>query len=911
MRARTSFFALTALCATVLTNAAVRAAGEEPQLWSLQPVRQPEPPAVKDTGWPINPIDRFVLRRLESRGLKPSGSADQTTLIRRLTFDLIGLPPTPAEVDAFVNDKDPRAYDRLVDRLLASPHYGERWARHWLDCARFSESQGFERDKLRPNAWHYRDYVIRAFNENKPYDRFIIEQIAGDALTPVTADGIVATALLVCGAYDEVGAGQQSAVMKARVREEELEDIVSVVSQTFLGMTANCARCHDHKFAPISQVDYFRIKSVFEGVRHGERKIVDAAASKRHAATIAKLNAQLKPLQDRLAALNKTATQRVLAKQTPDKPETDRPLGPRPFAHWSFENGSTRDTVGQVHGELKGGAKIESGRLVLNGSSAFFQTSPLSKDIREKTLEAWVVLPTLNQGGGGAITLESGNGVTFDSIVYGERQPRKWMAGSDFFRRTNDLTAPQESTQGSQPNDAVHMAIVYGPDNAITVYRNGQPYAATYKKHQLQSYKAGDARVLLGKRHTGSARSHLNGQILSASLYDRPLSAGEVQASYKSAGRFLHVYPADLLAALTPQEQAEHKRLTERVAKLAQQLQAVPSPQPFTSYTGVRRQPPPTRLLDRGDVTKPRQVVSPGAMSVIGQPTPDFKLKPDAPEAQRRLALARWIAHHDNPLTARVMVNRVWHYHFGRGIVATPNDFGESGAKPTHPQLLDWLAAHFVESGWDVKALHKLIVTSAAYRQSSDHNDHAMQVDAGNTLVWRFKPRRLEGEAVRDAVLSVSGLLNKQMGGPSFRPFDVVVNNTHFYHVKDKPGPQFDRRTIYRINVSSGKDPLLDVLDCPDPSVKAPLRRSTTTPRASLMLMNGPFMQRQFKAFAKRVTDEANGDQAKAVDLAFRYAIARRPTDMERRTINAFLERESFEHLCWVILNMTEFVYVR
>ncbi len=565
--------------------------------WSLQPLRAPAVP-----GDATNAIDAFIAVRLAKDGMTLSPEADRRTLIRRLSFDLIGLPPSPEEVDAFVKSESPRAFEELVDRLLASPQYGERWGRHWLDVARYTESQGFEYDRLRDNAWHYRDYVIKSFNDDKPYDRFMKEQIAGDVLEPVTRDGIVAASLLVCGPWDAAGNIQKNETQKMITREDELEDLIGVVGQSFLGLTINCARCHSHKFDPIPHEEYYRIKSVFEGVKHGERPI-------------------------------ETAT---------------------------------------------------------------------------------------------------------------------------------------------------------------------------------------------------------------------------------------------------------------------------PSP---VSYVGTRVQPAPTRRLKRGEVTSPDEVVTPGALSAIVDLNPDFGLAADAPEAMRRLKFADWLADARNPLPARVMANRVWHFHFGQGLVSTPNDFGVSGARPTHPELLDWLAVKFIESGWSVKALHRLIVTSATYRQSSAFNEKAAATDADNQLLWRFTPHRLEAEAVRDGMLAVSGQLNPAMGGPSFRPFTISEFNAAFYHLVDRAEPEFNRRTVYRVNVNSGKDPMLEAFDCPDPSVKTPRRGVTTTPLQALELMNNSFVQRQ----ARHLAERAMQSPGHAIESAYRLALGREPADGEMARAK---ERELFS-VCWALLNSTEFMYVR
>jgi hypothetical protein len=626
--------------------------------WAFQVISLPIPPTVVNTSWPRNPIDYFILQKLEGNGLKPSPEAEARTLVRRLYLDLIGLPPTPEQVNEYLADRSAQAYERLVDSLLASPQYGERWARHWLDVARYTESQGFEYDHPRDNGWHYRDYVIRSFNEDKPYNLFVKEQIAGDVLEPISTNGIIATSFLVCGPWDQAGSGQANVVQRTITREEEMEDMISVVGQTFLGLTVNCARCHAHKFDPIPQEDYYRIKSVFEGVRHGERPI-------------------------------------ALASEIADR----------------------------------------------------------------------------------------------------------------------------------------------------------------------------EARIALLKRE---------------------LSEAEQLAKNG--------------------EESKQKELRAEVEKRKNALNAVPAIK--VTYAGVRKQPEPTHRLKRGDVRTPDEIVTPGALSAIAAPCADFALSADAPEDQRRIKLAEWLADSRHPLPARVMMNRLWHYHFGQGIVATPNDFGASGARPSHPELLDWLASEFIRSGWSVKEMHRLIVTSAAYRQSSSFSTEAAQVDANNQLLWRFSPQRMEAEVLRDSMLAVSGELNSKMAGPSFRPFDTKSFNATSYFPTDKIGAEFNRRTVYRMNINSGKDPMLDSFDCPDPGAKTPRRGVTTTPLQALNMMNSSFVQRQAARMVSQLEYEKI-DREAFVRAAYESCFSRLPSELESKEGLALIKESSAQNFCWALLNSTEFLYVQ
>jgi mono/diheme cytochrome c family protein len=894
--------------------------------WSLQPLKMPAAPAAA--------LDAFVQAKLAAKGLALSPEADPRTLIRRVTFDLTGLPPTPEEVEAFAESygangthqsHEPHpAYRALVDRLLASPRYGERWGRHWLDVARYTESQGFEYDRLRDNAWHYRDYVIRAFNADKPYDRFMREQIAGDLLDPVTTDGMVAPSLLVCGPWDQAGNAQANATQKMITREDELEDLLGVVGQTFLGLTVNCARCHAHKFDPIPHEDYYRMKAVFEGVKHGEREIAIADAQEEPA----KNRARRAELGNAIVASAKTVAQLEAAgakAAAGKRPATAPPPGPAALARWTFDG----SPASVMPGRALGGAEIAHGRLKLAKPGAFFKTEPLPRDIGERTLEAWVSLATVEQGGGAAISLETSKGGEFDAIVFGERQPKKWMAGSANFARTQDLALPDET---AAPGTLIHVAMVYRADQTIAFFRNGQPAGKAYSAKSLATYKAGDGHVLLGLRHTGAGGGYLSGEIAQAALYDRALSAAEIAASFRAGGS--SVSPAEILAALTVEQRAARENALAEGQKLSAALESLPPAKPprrETSYVGTRVQPSPTKRLVRGDVHSPAEIVAPGALVAVFNLESDFGLAADAPEAQRRLKFADWLADARNPLPARVMVNRVWHLHFGQGLVATPNDFGASGTKPTHPELLDWLAGKFIASGWSVKALHRLILNSATYRQSSsvqysvgsiqsgasaspaaatehrtlntEYFQKAAALDADNTLLWRFSPRRLEAEAVRDAMLAVSGQLDLQMGGPSFRGASYASDG--------KGGPDSNRRTVYRMNVNSGKDPLLDAFDCPDPAVKTPRRGATITPLQALELMNNAFVQRQAKGLAQRALNAAAGDPPAAIQTAYRLALGRPPTAAEARLAQAAAQERGLPSVCWALLNSTEFVYVQ
>ncbi len=851
--------------------------------WSLQPVKRPDPPRVGKSAWPRNPIDAFILARLEEKGLTPAAEADRRTLIRRVTFDLLGLPPTPQQMQDFLKDDRPEAYERLVDDLLASPHYGERWARHWLDVVRFAESHGFEHDELRKSSWPYRDWVIQALNKDLPYDEFVRLQIAGDLLG--AADGLRATGFLVAGGYDSVGQRQQSLAMRAVVRQDELEDMVGTLGQTFLGLTVHCARCHDHKFDPIRQVEYYRLTAALAGVRHGERDLLDVADT-----AAQKRAAQARADLERLEAPYRV---KILAERNKDVP----PPGPEPLAHWDFTKGLD-DRAGKLHAKVFGDAKQTAQGLILTGQG-YAATGPLAGDLKARTLSVWITLGNLQQRGGAALSVQKLDGSTFDAIVFAEKEPGKWVAGSDFFRRSIDFGGPVESE--TKP---VQLALVYHPDGSVAAFRNGAAYGKTTKPPGPITYAAGQAQILFGLRHSPpGGNKHLTGIITRAELFDRALSPAEVAALAGTVSTF--VSEQELLARLSPEEKTRRATL---LADIVAGNQSVA--QAKTKVYAVAPAPPETtHLLRRGEPNNKAEEVVAAGLAAIGKA--DFDLKATATDAERRRKLAEWITAPNNPLLARVLVNRLWHYHFGQGIVDTPSDFGFGGGRPSHPELLDWLADEFVRQGWSVKKMHRLLVTSAAYRQSSRFEPAAAKVDAQNRLLWRKSPMRLEAEAVRDAVLSVSGKLNSRMFGPGYQDFKLSIRGaTHYYTPSEGDSDDQLRRSIYRTWVRSGRNPLLDTLDCPDPSTVTPRRSVTTTPLQSLTLLNSDFMLRMADTFAARLQAETGKDVPRQIQRGYELALGRSPRPEEVALAERVIAEHGLPILCRALFNCNEFMYV-
>jgi hypothetical protein len=791
-----------------------------PDWWSLQPIRRPAPPAVKDKDWVRNPIDAFILAKLEEKNLSPAPEADRRTLCRRVTFDLTGLPPTPEEIDAFIQDDAPDAYEKLVDRLLASPAYGERWGRHWLDVARFAESHGYEMNTLRPNAWPYRDYVIQAFNEDRPFPRFVREQMAGDVVGKGDFLTEAATGFLVGGPHDLVGNATPEA--KLQMRQDDLADMAGVTTTAFLGLTVGCARCHDHKFDPITQKDFYGLTAVFAGVDHAERPVpsADAAQRRRDAeaarADLARLDRKIDE-QEPLCAEAGT---------TPGRPpvnarrnvERFRPVEARfvRFTATATTDG-TEPCIDEL--ELYGPDGEDDLALASRGgkatASSVYPNNPFHK------------IEHINDG-------KWGNSRSWISAEPG----KGWV----------QVELPKATPVGR---------VVWGRDRE-------QKYADRLAKdYRIEVSTDGD-------RWTAVAGS-----------WDR-----------LPFGRKADAPPEEIRKLLD-----QRKQLEERAAAL--------EGQPMI-YAGAFRKPDPTFLLKRGDPTQKGEELGPSGVQSV---TPAFTLKADATEPERRLALADWIASPDNPLPARVMVNRVWHWHFGQGIVRTPSDFGFNGDQPSHPELLDWLAAEYQANGWKLKPLHKLIVLSAAYRQGTRFDETAAAADTGDRLLWRRSPRRLEAEEVRDAMLQTSGALNPRRGGPGYHLWEysgyVIV-----FTPKKELGPEEFRRMVYQFKPRLQQDPTFGVFDCPDATAAAPRRTASTTPLQALNLLNDPFVLDQSERFAARLQKDAGDAPAEQVRRAFRLAFGRDPSADEAGAAEKLVKARGLAQLCRALFNANEFVFV-
>lgn len=671
--------------------------------WAFQPIQRPEPPKTQNHAWVRTPIDAFILAQLEARKASPAPQADKISLIRRASLDLIGLPPTPSEVAQFVNDPSSDAFEKLVDRLLSSPHYGERWARHWLDLARYAESEGFKADETRPNAWRYRDYVIRSFNQDKPYDRFVQEQIAGDELFPQNPDARIATA------FNRHYPDESNARNLRQRRQEILNDITDTVGAVFTGVTYACARCHDHKFDPILQKDYYRLQAFFA---------------------------------------NTTADDRIL-------------LAPN---------------------------------------------------------------EALNQH---------------------QAQLAAWEEKTRAIRE--DLNALEE------------------------------PHRAAIIKDYVDKYPP-EIQTALSKPE--AERSPFECQMVAkAMLYLNPNS---------------HQYIADTQAVAGRLKGDDKKRWESLRVELKEYEHLHPGDLPIgTGMVDLGRQTPAVHLLARGAYDAPQEEIAPGFLSILNPAPAQLISLPGVQSTGRRASLAAILTDPQNPLTARVIVNRIWSYHFGRGIVPTPSDFGMKGEKPSHPELLDWLTAEFTRTGWSIKSLHRLIMASSVYQQSSRYDDSAAQIDPDNKWLWRFPRQRLEGEVIRDSALAVSGLLNPKLGGPSVFPDLPSGMPVRGGWKTSKSDSEKNRRSIYVFVRRNTRYPLFESFDMPDTHESCARRNITTSPLQALNLLNSELAITWARNFASRVLELAPATTPEShIQTAYQLAFSRLPAPAEKESVLRFFKRQ-------------------
>jgi hypothetical protein len=856
--------------------------------WSLQPLDRPPLPKVQSS-WLRTPIDAFILAKLTEQKLAPSPEADRRTLIRRLHFDLIGLPPSLEKVNAFVADNDPQAYEKLVDRLLASPQYGERWARHWLDVAHYGDTHGYDKDKVRPNAWPYRDYVIRAFNDDKPYTRFVEEQLAGDILYPGSAEGIIATGFIAAGPFDYVGQSEvaEGTLAKAITRNLDRDDMVATTINTFNSMTAQCARCHNHKFDPISQEDYYSLQAVFAGVDRADRPYDKDSQTM---AKRAQLASQLEKLKARHAALIQQINERTggeLAKLD-GQLQTLRAM-----------NADGQNAAFGYHSQIEKSADV---------------TKWVQIDLGKPTVIGQIVLI-------GAYDSYGGIGAGFGFPV------RFTVAIGDDPTFSAGATLVLDVTRADFPNPGV---------TPYSIDVKGQPgrfirITATKLATRTADYifAIGEAQVL----SPGGMNIALGSAV---TAFDSIEALPRWSRGNLVDGQYFGLQPRDVAEQITRVEKERRTLIAERtdpatsksfddlqfeLPRARSQLDALPARdvvfaaatdfKPQGAFFATGGKPRPVHVLKRGNEKDPAQEVGPGSCSYLPVLGSRFEVTTEAGEGARRVALARWLIDKRNPLTWRSIVNRVWQYHFGRGIVDSPNDFGRMGSLPSHPELLNWLAAEFRDGPQSIKQLHRLICRSAAYRQSSAGNAAFEKIDGGNQYLWRMNRRKLEAEAVRDSVLAVSGKLDTTAGGPGFRAFGFKDDHSPHYKYEeyDPDDPLSHRRSIYRFIVRSVPDPFMNTLDCADSSAVVAKRNETLTPLQALTLLNNKFMVRMAEHFAKRVEGMGN-NPTEQLTSAWRLAFARDPANDELTPLVNFAEKHGLPSACRLIFNTNEFVFI-
>jgi len=784
--------------------------------WSFQPVKDVPPPQIENR-WITNGVDAFILQKLTEHSLAPNPMATRAELIRRVYLDMLGLPPTPEAVQEFVADSDPNAYQRLVKDVLASPHYGERWARYWLDLVRFAETNGYETNRERPNAWPYRDYVIRSLNDDKPYDQFLKEQIAGDAIE--VPEG---TAYLVAGPYDLVKSPDINLTLMQR--QNELDDMINTTGTAFLGLTLGCARCHNHKFDPVRQTDYYSLQAIFAGVEHGDRQL---PLSQNHQQELADLDLRIVHLRDQLRPFVRDAGPSRPPVSARGNEELFEPVHAR-FIRFTIEaTNSSEPCIDEL--EVFSGTK----NVALAAEGAIATCSG--------TLPGYAIhrLEHINDGLVGNshswISSEPGRGWIQIEL------PREAMINRITWARD------REGRFGDRVATKYVIEVAMEPDQFRTVassadrlpWTEGAPKQPEYDFAKFPVEKADQGRQLLSQL-----------------------------------------------------QQAEQRK---------SQLQAA-----GTVYAGLFRQPGPTHRLFRGEPLAKREQVPPGTVAALGS----LNLDDASAEQQRRLALAEWIASEENPLTARVIVNRLWQFHFGKGLVGTPSDFGAAGVPPTHPELLDWLARELMSNGWSLKHVHQLILNSATYRQSSRPRADALEVDGATEWWWRFPPRRLEAEPIRDSILSVCGVLDTRMYGPGFSGFEVELENVRHYFPKKSYGPDDWRRMIYMTKVRLEKESVFGIFDCPDAATSVPKRSRSTTPLQALNLFNSPFMLQQTDLLANRLQRDCGDDVSKQIARTFWLCCGREPDEAELSDSLVFVAEEGLAAFCRAMLNSNEFVFI-
>ena len=973
--------------------------GDGRDYWAYQPLNRPAPPAVQDRNWIRNPIDRFVLAKIEKAGLKPAGQAEKVALIRRAYYDLTGLPPGPAEVDAFLKDTSPKAFEVVVDRLLESPQYGEKWGRHWLDLVRYAETHGYERDSPKPEAWRYRDYVINSFNADKPYDQFIVEQLAGDELPEVTRESLTATGFYRLGIWDDEPADRLLA------KYDGLDDIVKTTGEVVLGMSLGCCRCHDHKGDPIQIEEYYGFLAYFHDVTYANRDNLRTWVTSQDRVAHEKNLALKRDREGRMYSELYQQEQKFLVSLKADglsvagtgqsdledvhfrfyrdtweslpefdtlKPESEGVIAGNLF---SLKPASRQEAIGLVYeamlkvpvaGEFTFHVNsTEGARLILDSQTVVERPGKGNGRTTGKVqLQAGLVpirleyfnsyaKPRLTVTWSGPdvelrhLTDDSGGSRGPVLAADSRKQPQKWKYVTD--SPPADWAQPEFNDRGwprgdggfgarGTPGAVVRtewktsdiwlrrnlpvsrvpevLALDLHYDEDCEVYLNG------ILVHSTQGYVQNYVRVPLGSKAIGALKKGRNtiavhchqtggGQYIDAGLV---AAAGEFDFA-----AMLAQHGDRLLGqgAVAKYRQLEKQLADSRKAK---------TPAPGTRIMAVSESGnTPVRVLARGNPHTPGAEVQPTIPAVLQIPAPKLPAERPRPETSgKRLALARWLVSRENPLAARVLVNRLWHYHFGRGIVSTPNDFGKFGTPPSHPDLLNWLAAEVLAGDWKIKRMHKLILMSNSWQMSSRASEAALLKDPGNTLFWRANMRRLSAEEVRDSILVATGEMNLKQGGPHI----YVPIAREVLQGQSRPGAGWGssppeeaaRRSVYIHVKRSLLVPIMEIHDQADTASSCPVRYVTTVPTQSLGMLNGEFANSKAQKLAERLRRELPGDLAAQIRKAIRLTTSRSPGDAEIARDLAFIQsiqkedqlndEQALRMFCLVTINTNEFIYL-
>ena len=821
--------------------------------WAFQALKEVSVPDVTKApvSWKRNPVDAFIFEELQNQHLSPSLPASRRQLIRRLCFDLTGLPPSVEQVERFVGDPSPDAYEHLVDRLLASPHYGERWGRHWLDVIRFGESRGFERNEIIRNAWPFRDYVIRSFNQDKPLNRLIKEHLAGDQLGPNQPDVEIGTTFLVCGPYDDVG--NQDPAQAAQIRANTIDEMIRASSEAFLGLTVGCARCHHHKFDPISQEDYYRLYATFAGVRHGSREIASNAEREQRKRMMEPLDAERNGL-----AKERERLELVILKRAEMKKDL-------------FAESWTRDPIKRTGVEERFEKRLAKYvRLIVEGT----ESNPYaSSGYGIDEFEVWTSGKT---------------GQNVASLALGGFAKGASRIAEDFVKAY--------SAQLTIDGEYGARWIARGSELSITLSKPTE-----IDRIYFSSDRGGDA----GNQQVAHFVSEYRLEVsLDGEQWEKVADSHDRQPVNEAHRKWRWMKMEQ-----TSEERQQLKGLDRAIARVDRERKDVPElPRWWAgNFTGIEES---TYVFIGGNPQRKGKEVVPASLSAFDTASEGYRLDPGAAEGKRRLALANWLVSGENPLTPRVWVNRIWQKHFGHGLVSTPSDFGVMGSQPSHADLLDWLAGQLLDNGWRMKPLHKLLLMSQAYRQSSTFRSDAARADADSKFLWRFPPRRLSAEEIRDSMLKVSGMLKEEMGGAGFKLYRYLQDNVATYQPLDHHGSETYRRGIYHHNARAAIVDLMTEFDCPDPAFPAPKRASTTTPLQALTLLNHSFTLDMAKALSNQLDQDSAGDDERWVTLAYLRSYGRNPVESELKKALAYKADLGGVLFCRALFNSNEFIHI-